>query len=531
MNSPAIGAACNVLTRWSLVLISSLALAGCFEDKSDDATGTLLGASAVTDSPTTTTNNAPEISGIPPASAQAGQLYAFTPVASDQDDDFLEFEVTNKPDWAQFSVETGALTGTPTTANISQSGDITISVTDGREKRSVGPFRITVVGTAPPATSNTPPTISGTPSSTADVGVAYNFMPTALDADGNKLTFSISNRPAWLSFNTSTGQLSGTPATGNVGTYSNILISVNDGRATAVLPTFAIQVRGPINQAPRISGTPATTVQAGQQYSFQPLGSDADGDVLTYSITNRPTWATFSTTTGRLNGTPASTNVGTYSNIVVRVSDGRATASLPAFSLVVAAAPSQPAPTQPNRAPTISGAPATTATVGAAYTFQPSASDADGDTLAWTIENRPTWLTFNTATGRLSGTPSATGTATNIIIRVSDGTATAALPAFAITTGAAPASPPPAVTGSATLSWQPPTQNTDNSPLSNLAGYRIVYGTSLNALTQTITISNPGITSYVLDDLSAGTWYFAVRAFNANGNESANSGIASKTIQ
>jgi hypothetical protein len=178
----------------------------------------------------------------------------------------------------------------------------------------------------------------------------------------------------------------------------------------------------------------------------------------------------------------------------------------------------------PNAAPTISGTPATAATVASAYVFQPSASDANGDTLAWSIENRPSWLDFNTATGRLSGTPSVAGTSSNIIIRVSDGAATASLPAFSITTKGIVSS------GSATLSWQRPTQNTDGSALTNLAGYRIVYGTSQNALNQTIQITNPSTTTYVVDGLASGTWYFAVKSYTDTA-ESGNSSIASKTIQ
>lgn len=548
MHSSTVAQICRELTRWPLVLIASFALAGCLGGKSDDQAPAFIGGGAPstgapsTGAPSTEVpapepvNHAPEISGIPAATIQVGQTYTFTPVASDEDDDFLEFEITNRPAWAQFDVETGVLTGTPGSQHVGQSGDITISVTDGRELRSIGPFRITVTAAPPPPASNTPPTITGTPATVADVGVLYQFAPEALDADGDTLTFSISNRPAWTTFNSRTGQLSGTPAAGNVGTYSNIQISVNDGKATTLLPTFAIQVRGPANQPPRITGTPSTSVQAGQQYSFQPVGSDPDGDTLTYSITNRPTWATFSNTTGRLSGTPSASNVGTYSNIVIRVSDGRETAALAAFSIVVSAAPA-PAPTPPaNRAPTISGTPATTATVGQAYSFQPSASDADGDTLAWSIQNAPSWATFNTATGRLSGTPTAAGTASNIIIRVSDGTASASLPAFSIAVAAAPTPPPPTspappVTGSATVSWQAPTQNTDGSGLTNLAGYRIVYGTNQNSLDRTVTISNTGTTTYVIEGLTEGTWYFAVRAFNAAGTESANSSIASKTIR
>jgi hypothetical protein len=269
-------------------------------------------------------------------------------------------------------------------------------------------------------------------------------------------------------------------------------------------------------------------VQAGQTYSFQPVGTDPDGDRLTYSIVNKPTWANFSQATGRLSGTPTSANVGTYSNIVISVSDGRESASLRAFSITVTAAP-EPTPAPTNRAPTISGTPATTATVGTTYSFQPTASDPDGDTLAWSISNPPSWATFNTATGRLSGTPTAAGTASNIVISVSDGKTQASLPAFSITV-TAPAPAPAPVIGSATLSWQAPTLNTDGSALNNLAGYTIAYGTSQNSLNQLVQVG-AGVTTYVIENLAAGTWYFTVRSRNSAGVESANSAIVSKTIQ
>jgi len=85
---------------------------------------------------------------------------------------------------------------------------------------------------------------------------------------------------------------------------------------------------------PTISGTPVTKINAGLLYSFQPTAADFAGNsaTLTYSIQNKPSWATFSTTTGLLTGT---TVKGTYSGIVITVSDGCATASLAAFSIRV----------------------------------------------------------------------------------------------------------------------------------------------------------------------------------------------------
>ena len=295
---------------------------------------------------------------------------------------------------------------------------------------------------------------------------------------------------------------------------------MSDGQATASLAAFSIAVTAaaPTNRAPTITGSPATSVTAGQAYNFQPNASDPDGNTLTFSVQNKPAWATFTATTGRLTGTP--TAAGTFSNILISVSDGQATASLAAFSIAVNAAP---APT--NRPPTISGSPTTSLNSGTAYSFQPTASDPDGNTLTFSIQNKPAWASFSASTGRLSGTPAAAdvGSYSNIMISVSDGTASASLPAFAI-------SVTQVATGSATISWTPPTQNTDGSSLTNLAGYRLYYGTNSASLTQTVQIANAGASSFVVENLSPATWYFAVKAYNSSGAESDMSGLASKTI-
>jgi Putative Ig domain len=92
------------------------------------------------------------------------------------------------------------------------------------------------------------------------------------------------------------------------------------------------------NAAPLLGGTPATTITVGSAYQFAPAASDSDGDALTFSISNKPAWASYSAATGVLNGTPGTADVGNYPNIVIAVSDGRATVSLQAFSLLVSAA-------------------------------------------------------------------------------------------------------------------------------------------------------------------------------------------------
>lgn len=187
----------------------------------------------------------------------------------------------------------------------------------------------------------------------------------------------------------------------------------------------------------------------------------------------------------------------------------------------------EPTPEPVNAPPTISGVAASTVTVNSLYTFTPAASDANGDTLAFQIQNKPSWATFSTVDGRLSGTPTAdhVGTYANIVIRVSDGEASATLPAFSITVTPAPAS------NTATLSWTAPTENEDGSVLTDLAGYLIVYGPSSTMLHESIRIENPGLDRYVIDDLPAGTYYFGVKAFNASGVQSAVSNVVSMVVR
>jgi hypothetical protein len=92
-----------------------------------------------------------------------------------------------------------------------------------------------------------------------------------------------------------------------------------------------------------------------------------------------------------------------------------------------------------------------------------------------------------------------------------------------------PVTPPPP-SGTATLSWTPPTSNTDGTALTNLAGYRIHYGLSATEMTQTIQLANASVSSYTLSNLAPGTYYFAVRAYNSGGTESLNSNVVSKVV-
>jgi len=178
-----------------------------------------------------------------------------------------------------------------------------------------------------------------------------------------------------------------------------------------------------------------------------------------------------------------------------------------------------------NTAPKISGSPADTTKIGNQYTFQPSASDADGDALTFSIQNTPAWASFDATTGKLSGTAQLAdvGLYSGIVVSVIDGAISSSLPAFAlevVQNG----------NGSVTLSWTPPTTNTDGSALTDLAAYRFYYGVTIGDYPNQILIDNPGIATYVVTDLAPNTYFFVATAINSQGLESDFSNVAEKVV-
>ncbi|AOT11084.1 hypothetical protein S4054249_24945 [Pseudoalteromonas luteoviolacea] len=608
-----------------------------------------------------------EISGSPKGFVNATDTYVFTPTVTNLDGDTLVFAIENKPSWASFDTTTGKLSGTPTAADMGIYDNIVITVNDGTVTNALNSFTIMVRA----AGTNDAPVISGTPNTSVQATRQYAFTPVAIDLENDDLVFSITNKPSWAAINTLSGQLSGTPAESDVGDHDNIIISVSDGlHAPVSLPAFSITVTdkpgsnydyttyyasaigkvgtelesalsliarqgqqrmtysqvwdalkytdedpnnpsnvllfytgksqskdtngggttdwnrehswpkshgfpsesqygytdihhlrptnvkvnstrsskdyddggNPVDNAPGnftdsdsfeprdavkgdtarmmfymavrydgtdgsmpdlelvnnisasssptlgvlcnlmdwhredqidqleldrhqriveqqgnrnpfvdnpefaetlfgetcpklgevapvIGGQPELIVGTGREYSFTPTASDQNKDDLTFSIVNKPSWATFDTQTGRLSGTPVTADIAVYEHIEISVTDGKSTVSLPSFNIEVVDSSSIKNP------PTISGTPSTSAVVGIAYGFKPAANDEDNDTLTFSITNKPAWADFNTQNGELTGTPSSqdVGVTSNIVIGVTDGnTDVVTLPAFSI---------------------------------------------------------------------------------------------------
>jgi Putative Ig domain len=173
---------------------------------------------------------------------------------------------------------------------------------------------------------------------------------------------------------------------------------------------------------------------------------------------------------------------------------------------------------------TLTGTPATSIAVGAKYSFQPAVSAA-GQGTSFTIQGQPTWAEFDAATGALTGTPTTgdEGQSSKVTISAKDAASSASIGPFTIVvTGPA--------NGTATLSWTAPAYDANGSPITGLAGYNIYYGTDPSNLTKSIDVAGAATTTYVVTGLTAGTYYFAVSAYNSEGVDSSLSNIGQKTI-
>lgn len=276
---------------------------------------------------------------------------------------------------------------------------------------------------------------------------------------------------------------------------------------------------GKPNRPPSIEGTPSSSAEVDVYYAFQPTASDKDGDPLTFSIRNKPSWAAFDTADGFLSGFPSVDDAGSItSDIVISVTDGEHTASLSPFSISVGDA-------AVNSPPVISGTPDPEAMVSEQYNFTPSASDPDGDPLKFSIANQPPWATFDPASGQLHGTPQVEdlGLYESIRISVTDGAATDTTEDFSVAVV-------DTTNGTVTVSWTAPTENEDGSALTDLSGYRIYYGTASLEYGSELAIQDAGITTAVIENLSPGTWYFAATALSADGLESSLSNEVTRVI-
>ena len=279
------------------------------------------------------------------------------------------------------------------------------------------------------------------------------------------------------------------------------------------------------NTAPDLISIGDQSVSAGSTLGFEITATDPDGTTPMLDATGLPPNAVF---VDKLDGTgsftwPTTSNdAGTW-NITFRAADMNDAMLRDSETVEVLVHAAD------NTAPRISGTPVTHVEAYDYYSFLPSASDPDGDSLSFSIKNRPSWAQFSNSSGRLKGGPddSDAGTFGNIQISVSDGKETVSLPAFSITVNGTETQ-----TGSVTLGWTAPAERADGSPItmSEIAGYTVYYGTEMGSYPNVLNVDDGSATSATLTDLPVGTYYLVVSTRDNEGRESGYSDEVLKVV-
>ncbi|MDD1793448.1 Ig-like domain-containing protein [Enterovibrio sp. ZSDZ42] len=250
-------------------------------NKFTDAAGN--GNTVATDLPFTVDTQQPTVtisSSLP--TLDEGETAAVTFALSESSSNFgLDKVAITGGQLSSFSGSGTTFTATVEASSVDYVG-ISISVHMDEFSDSSGNGNVAASLTITPTTTNNAPTISGTPSVTADQNSAYSFIPTASDADDNPISFSIVNKPEWADFDAETGKLSGTPSQDDIGAYAGIIISVSDGADSTSLPSFDITVNDVNDQPEAIDDSYVITDGLEQAHSLDVLGndSDLDGDTL-----------------------------------------------------------------------------------------------------------------------------------------------------------------------------------------------------------------------------------------------------------
>ena len=349
-------------------------------------------------------NRSPVVASTPPASALVGRPFAYDLRATDPDADPVAYQLLAGPAGLSLDPVRGTVRWTP---GADQFGPATVVL------RAVDPFggsadqsfTLAVVGAGgPPAITSTPPT-------DAAVGQTYLYAVTAADADGDPLVYSLDAAPAGMTIDPVTGDISWTPAAGQLGPQA-VIVRVSDGAGGFATQAFAVEVvAGRPNRPPVIDTAPPTDATAGTTLRYTLRATDPDGTTVRHAVVRGPAGLTVDPDTGLVQWTPAAADVG---RVVVTLSatDADGAAAVQGFELLVAAA---------NRPPVISGFAPQRVTAGNVYRYDVRATDADLDPLAFTLVNGPAGMTID-AFGRVAW-PATVGdigphTAT---VRVSDG--------------------------------------------------------------------------------------------------------------
>jgi large repetitive protein len=320
----------------------------------------------------------PSITSADVTTFQLGQAGSFT-VTADGFPAASSFAVSGAlPSGIAFDTTSGTLSGTP---GAGTAGDHALVFSASNAAGSSDPqsFTLTIVDG---------PVFTSADAVTFTVGEASSFTVSASGTPAPTLSLSGGPLPASLSFDATTGVLSGTPDAGTGGSHALEFTASNSQGSTVQAFTLTV------HEAPSITSAASTTFTVGTAASFTVTADGFPAASFVRSGDPLPPGLSFNTESGLLSGIPLSGSGGTHSFGFI-ASNAAGSSAEQAFTLTI------------DEAPAFTSADATTFTVGTAGSFTVAASGTPAPTLSLTAGTLPDGVSFNAGTGELSGTPDA----------------------------------------------------------------------------------------------------------------------------
>ena len=255
-------------------------------------------------------NNAakpPTITSIPPTNVFLGDTLHYTVTAqSNNPVDTLVYKLIESPLGMTIDSVTGKILWVPSEQQAGVHGTI-VEVKNIYGYKDVQSFNDTVS-----LFVNVPPMITSTPRTSGKVGGSYAYTVAATDGNNDRLIYSLPIAPAGMTINSLTGMIGWIPSPANLGTNAVELL-VSDPHGASDSQTFSIVIIDSVNLPPHISSTPPSAGIEDGLYAYQVEAQDGNAeDILQFSLIQSPAQMTINSSTGLVQWTPGSGDIGTH---------------------------------------------------------------------------------------------------------------------------------------------------------------------------------------------------------------------------